>query len=90
MAVAAFVKDPEANLDYAIDWSEWLTEDILIDSQWYAEDGLVIGSDSHTDTIATVWLSGGTHPNKYDVTNKIITAGGRIDERTIVIKCRHK
>jgi len=90
MAVATFEKDPEANLDYAIDWSEWLGEDILIDSQWVVEEGLSLGSDSHTDTIATVWISGGTHQSRYEATNTIITAGGRIDERTIRIKCKHK
>lgn len=90
MAVATFEKDPEANLDYAIDWSNWLKEDIIIDSHWTADEGISLGSDSHTDTVSTVWVFGGSNRKRYELTNTVITAGGRIDERTIRIKCRQK
>ena len=90
MAIAAFLKDPEAYLDYSIDWAEWLEDDVIIGSEWSTKGDLKIERDSYTDTITTVWLTGGPNSSRHDVTNTITTAGGRIDERTIVIKCRHK
>lgn len=85
----SFLKDPDATLDYAIDWSDWLDGDTIADSSWTASDGITIADDpapSHTTTVATVWLSGGTLGGMYDVTNRITTAAGRIADRTIVIR----
>ena len=90
MAFPKFVKDPQAVLDYEIDWSEWLGEDTISASEWSAPDGITIESDSFTDTAATAWLSGGTALTNYDVTNEIVTDGGRTDDRTITIQVKQK
>lgn len=90
MAFPKFVKDPQAVLDYEIDWSAWLGEDTISASQWSAPDGITIDSDSFTDTTATVWLSGGTAGETYEVTNGISTDGGRDDDRTIIIQVKQK
>lgn len=79
-------KDPDAILDYAINWETWLDGDTISASAWSAAADITIDSDSHTDTVATVWLSGGTAGNTYTVTNHITTAGGREDERSIRIR----
>ena len=88
--VAVFIKDPNATLDYQIDWSDWLNDDIIIDSTWITEDGLTKVSDSFVDTVTTVWFSGGVDQSRYEATNRIMTANGRIDDRTIRIKCKEK
>ena len=88
-----YVKDPQAILDYSFDWSPWLpAPDVIIDSLWIAESGITIepGSETFTDTITRLFLSGGTHGNTYDVTNRITTTEGRVDERTIQIKVRNR
>lgn len=82
----SFVKDPEAILDYPIDWSAWLDGDTIATSTWVAEDGITIDSDTNTATTAVVWLSGGTLGMTYRITNHIVTAGGREDDRTITVK----
>jgi hypothetical protein len=84
--VARFMKDPDAVLDYKIDWSHWLPEgDTIAASSWDAESGLVVDSNTFDDTSTTVWLSGGTTGADYAVTNHITTTDGREDDRTITI-----
>ena len=55
-----FAKDPDAVLDYAVDWLRWLAGDEIATSVWIVPDGLTRVSDAATTTKATVWLSGGT------------------------------
>ncbi len=80
-----FAKDPDAALDYQIDWSIWLDSDTISSSSWVAEDGITIDGDTNTATATTIWLSGGTLGVQYLVTNRITTTGGRTDDRSITI-----
>lgn len=87
MSVGTVYKDPDALLDYGFDWSLWLQPgDTISSSTWQVEDGLTASTPSHTATTTTVWLSGGTAGRSYQVTNRITTAGGRTDERTMVVR----
>lgn len=92
MALKRFVKDPNAKLDYTIDWSAWLEpdNDIIADASVpNAPAGIsVVSPVQHTSTTTTVWLQGGTAGSSYDVTVHITTAGGRQDDRTITITCK--
>lgn len=83
-------KDPDATLDYTVDWSAWLGTDVIDSASWNVPDDLVNEHDSNTTTDATVWLSGGVAGTSYEVTNHIETDGGRIDERTIIIRVRQR
>jgi len=85
-----FTKDPNAVLDYIWDWSDWLGSDTISSSTVTAPTGLTVDSESNTTTTATVWLSGGTAGEDYDVVNRIITAGGRTEDRTITIQVRER
>ena len=62
--------------DYAIDWSRRLGTDTIAASSWSIPVEITQDSSTFTDTVATVWLSGGT-AGKYLLTNEITTAGGR-------------
>lgn len=82
-----YLKDPDATLDYVIDWSSWLaTGDTIADSEFIAATGITVDSDTNDTTTATVWLSGGTVGESYEITNRITTADGRTDDRTIRIE----
>ncbi len=83
-----FTKDPDAILDYSVDWSAWLGGDEISSSEWLLEQGALIEkvTDAFTSTKATVWLRGGQGGTTYLVTNRIVTAGGRTDDRTISVK----
>ena len=88
-----FIKDPNAVLDYAVSWAAWLAEvgDTLVASVWSVLTGTVqIDSDVSSTTVATVWLRGGAAGEKCSLLNRITTAGGRIDDRTIYVKIKEK
>lgn len=88
--IATFEKDPNAVLDYVIDWGdEWLaTGDEIDTSTWSVPAGITKDSDSKTTTTTTIWVSGGTDGVTYDIVNRIVTTGGRTDDRTITIIVR--
>ena len=87
-----FTKDPQAVLDYAIDWTKWLDEvgDSIETSTWIVPTGLTKVTETNTTKLATVWLSGGTVGENYTVTNRITTVGGRADDRSITIRVRER
>ena len=85
-------KDPNAVLDYKVDWTEWLVDgDTITADEWFLDGGLFdpddldIENHTHDDTSATAWISGGTAGEEYDVTCRIATAHGRIDDRTFTL-----
>jgi hypothetical protein len=88
--MARFMKDPDAVLDYAVDWEAWLGTDTIASVAWSAPAGLTLDAQSHTDTIATVWLSGGTAGAQYVVGCAVTTAAGRVDERSLTIVCMNR
>ncbi|MGE0460880.1 MAG: hypothetical protein AB7Q16_05885 [Vicinamibacterales bacterium] len=91
MPVRSYIKDPEALLDYPIDWSDWLGADTITGTPvWTVPAGLTLAAESNTTTTATAWLSGGTDGVDYIVECKITTVGGRVDERSIRIAVREK
>jgi len=85
-------KDPDAFIDYNIDWSKWLdavTGDIITNSVWIVPVGLTKDNDSFTNSQTTVWLSGGVLGVTYNLVNRITTANGRIQDQTIQILVKH-
>lgn len=79
-------KDPDELLDYSIDWTDRLAGDEITTSEWIVPSGLVKDSDSNTESMATVWLSGGDLGENYLVTNRINTVGGRIMDQSVSLK----
>ena len=90
MADNTFIKDPDAVLDYTINWETWLDGDTLTDSSWTIPTGLTKDSDAFGDSTATVWLSSGTVGITYNIVNHITTTAGREDDKTLVIICKEK
>jgi hypothetical protein len=84
-------KDPDAELDYTFDWADWLdgvsdsidTHEILVD-----------GVDLLTSMVAgqkvIAWLSGGTAGQTATATCRIVTDGGRTEDRTIYLLVRQR
>lgn len=79
-------KDPNAVLDYTLDWSDWLGTDTIAASTWTVDAGLTKDSDSFTPTTTTVWLSGGTAGAVYEALNRIVTAGARTEDRVLILR----
>jgi len=88
-------KDPDALLDYELEWGDWLDGDTISNSEWIVPAGITKDatkgdrvSDAGTETI--IWLRGGAEGQKYTLTNRITTVAGRIDDRTVTLKIRSK
>lgn len=87
MAAFDHKKDPDAVLDWVWDWNEWLDDgETISTSTFIASVGITVTSTSNTTKTATVWLSGGTAGQVYQVTNRISTSVGRTDDRSITIR----
>lgn len=85
-----FTKDPNAVLDYSVDWTKWLDGDTIATSAWTVPAGLTKVSDANTTTKTTAWLSGGTADQSYTVTNRITTSGGRTEDRSFIVKVEER
>ncbi len=85
MALSVFFKDPDATLDYRMDWSAWLGTDTIASALWTIPTGITSALQTNTTTTATVRLSGGTASSMYTVTCTILTVSGQQDQRSIVL-----
>ena len=80
-------KDPNEVLDYLFRWTKELEriDDTISSFEIIAETGITIDSSSNTDTEVTVWISGGTIAERYLVTCRIVTAGGRTYDKSFYL-----
>ena len=85
--MASFRKDPDARLDYTVDWADWLGDtDFIVSAATSVQSGLTFYTEAHTSTVHTIWLTGGSAGQEYNVTSRIFTNAGRIDDRSFTIK----
>ena len=85
-----YIKDPNATLDYIVNWLPYLGVDTIATSAWTVPAGLTLVTSTQTAATTTAWLSGGTVGTKYALLNRITTVGGRTDDRTIYVKVKEK
>lgn len=83
-------KDPDEVLDYQINWAARLGADTITSSVWIVPTEIIKDSDSHTATTATIWLSGGTLGDKLELTNRVVTAGGRTMDQSVKLQIKAK
>lgn len=83
--IKIFPKDPDALLDYSIDWTEWLRDDVILTSVWTVPAGITDALESNSAYLTSIWLLGGTAGTAYSLVNRITTKSGRIEDRTITI-----
>jgi hypothetical protein len=90
MASNKYKKDPDSLLDYTIDWSSFLGTDTIASSEWLIDEEITKEVDYHTNTTTTLWCSGGNIGEEHSATCRITTAGGRIEDQTIIFKIVEK
>jgi hypothetical protein len=99
--ICAYIEnDPEAKLDYSIDWKDWIVgSDYIVNAHWTIS---TITNDpspmtqwaSNVMTVATslctAYIQAGSTGNTYTITNRITTSNGIREERffRIVVKDR--
>lgn len=89
--MALGIKDPEAQVDYSVDWSsDYLDGQFIVASQWSIEPaeagGMTIVSASHNLTQAAVQVAGGVAGRRYTLTNHVALNDGQVDERSIAVR----
>ena len=91
--MANFVKDPDALLDYKVDFGEWLGDDQIISALVINDptasaqtSGLRVASTVVSASAAVVaWLSAGVVDSEYTVTVRIWTSAGRRNDECFTI-----
>jgi hypothetical protein len=86
-------KDPNATLDYTFDFTDWLAvvaDTIASVTFWGVTGVMVLGSGIVAGKKVTVWVTGGTSGTTGSVTARIVTTGGRTDDRTIFFKVKDR
>jgi hypothetical protein len=85
--LASFKQDPDAVLDYDVDWGEWLAEGDSLDDVTVTSD-LDVDASVVAGRYVRLWISGGSEGEDYPVTVHVVTEAGREDDRTILIRMR--
>lgn len=91
-------KDPDARLDYQFDWSLWLqVGETITDSEFLVESSEAITTfaiEPSTQEIdgglTTFWATGGVATETVEITNRITTSAGRIDDKTSRLRVRER
>jgi hypothetical protein len=88
MAIDSFTKQPSEVQDYDMDFGEYLA--LMADTPaTHVVDpppvGITLINSSIVGQNIKVWLSGGTSGQRYKITGRMTTAGGRTKEHEILI-----
>lgn len=85
MSIRTWTKDPNAVLDYTLDWTKWLDGDTLSSATFTVPNGVTKDDESNDTTTATVWVSGGTAGTSYVIRCRVTTAAGRTEDRSFTL-----
>jgi len=98
-------KDKDEIIDYSVDWSRFLGDDIISAVTWFIDDasgvktqvvdaqvinGIQFVTGTNTETVATARFSLGTNNVRYNVTCRITTNEGLQYERSIYLRIKEK
>jgi hypothetical protein len=85
-----FLKDPQARVDYAIDWSVYLDGQTIEASQWFVtpdEAGGIVAEEASFEPARTAArLAGGRAGHAYSVANQVTLSDGSTDLRSIILR----
>ena len=89
-----YLKDPEARVDYAIDWAVYLDGQTIVASTWAVEPdeqgGIAIEEASFAPERSAVRLAGGVIGHVYTVSNLVTLSDGSQDSRSITLRVEER
>lgn len=95
--MAQFRKDPDALLDYKVDWNSWLgTSDHIVSVCAFVDDDAeaagfrVAASVVSANVSHIIWLSAGVVGDVYNITSRIVTNAGRRNDQSFTIEIVEK
>lgn len=92
--MSIYLKDPDAEVDYRIDWGSRLDGRSVSDSDWAVSPaepgGIVLVDDAIEGAQTRVTLSGGIAGQVYRVTGQVTLSDGRSDERSLTLRVEQR
>jgi hypothetical protein len=98
MALSWPNKDPDEVEDFDINWAGPDDEgfpgrtfgDAILSSEWIITGSVVKDSDTFSDGVTKIWLSGGSLGETCLLTNRVTTVGGRTFDQSVKLRIRAK
>lgn len=97
MILEKYTKQPAEFKDYDIDYSDWLApisdtvQSALVTIECLTSPGdtaLTCSTVFTTNTQVKMWIAGGTVDQRYKLTVRMTTAGGRVDESELIFNIK--
>jgi hypothetical protein len=89
-----YLKDPQATVDYAIDWALYLNGKAIVASAWSVapeEFGGVAVEEASFDTTRTAARASGGHAGHiYSLANQIALSDGSSDRRSVTLRVEQR
>jgi hypothetical protein len=83
--IPTIVKTPAEILDYLFTWVDWLGADTISTANITVDSGLTVVSTVISLTTVQVFVSGGQVGQTLRVNCKVVTAGARTSDRSILL-----
>lgn len=85
-------KDVAELLDYSVDWtSRFIAGETIVTSLFEVSSGdVILGDQGNTDTVCTVWISGGAHLVANVITCSITTSQSRQFRESVTLETRDR
>lgn len=89
--MTVFVKDPTSEVDFSVDWADWLLDGEDINSTVWGvspveDGGLILGQNVNNENARGVYVSGGVAGHRYRLSCQITTSDNRRAERSLSIR----
>lgn len=93
--MSIYLKDPQASVDYTIDWpAAFIGAGSIASSEWaVAPDeagGIAVAASSLDGGHCVATLEGGLAGHVYRVRNRILLSDGRSDERSLTLRVEER
>lgn len=93
--MTVFLKDPEATLDYSVDWSAgYLDQQTITASQWSVvpneTGGISLSMATFGASRSGATLAGGLPGHVYRISNRVTLSDARSDERSLTVRVEQR
>ena len=92
--MSLYLKDPDATVDYAIDWALYLDGKTIVASAWSVAPeeagGAAIEEASFDGGRTAVRASGGVAGHGYSLANHVTLSDGSSDDRSITLRVEQR
>lgn len=89
--MSVFPKDPQSEVDFSLDWTDWLTSGELITGALWsiAPSDLAsptLGAAQSVGAVQSIFVSGGEAGSRYRLACQVETDAGRTADRSLTLR----